>query len=392
MHCTPTSPHLVMKVTERASPRRSRHTFLPANTWKVYMMTPPATMPPPTAPRARKCVGGFCDNACRHATPPPTIPTPFRLQTCGGVCNNTRGRHATPARPSRPPPACNAWGRLRQRPPPHHHRHPSCPQTHKGCMRQRPATTPPDTPLKHLGVYALSRQFTHKHINTLLSRKCGEVYATTPAVPRPSSPSRSQTREGVCDRAPPCQPRHATPPRLQPLALANAWGCLRQCAVTPAPPRHAATPPAPRACKRVRVSATGCRHASPATPHHHASNPSRSQTRGGVCDNAPPLQPCHATPPRLQPLALANVWGCLRQRAATPAPPRHAATPPAPRARKCVGVTATVRHHPSPATPRHHTSNPSRSQMRGGVCDNAPPLQPRHATLPPLQPLTLANA
>jgi hypothetical protein len=304
-----------MKVMERASPR-SRHPFPPPNAWKVYTMTPPAAMPPLTAPRARKCVGGFCDNARRHATPPPAIPTPFRLQMRGGVCDNTRRRHATPARPSRPPPACNAWGRLRQRPLPHHRRHPSCLQTHKGCMRQRPATMPPDTPLKHLGVYALSHQFTHKHTNTLLGRKRGGVYATTPAMPRPSSPSCSQTRERVCDSAPPRQPHHAMPPASNPSCSQTCGGV---CDNAPS------LPPTP-ACKHVGVSAT-----------------------------VPPRQPCHATPPCLQPLVLANAWGCLRQHAATSAPPRHAATPPAPRACKCVGVSATTRHHASPTTCHHFT-------------------------------------
>jgi hypothetical protein len=102
------------------------------------------------------------------------------------------------------------------------------------------------------------------------------------------------------------------------------------------------------------VTATARRHPSPATPRRHPSSPLRSQTCEGVCDRAPPHQPRHATPPRLQPLALANAWGCLRQRAATSAPPRHTATPPAPCACKCVGVSATTRHHAGPTTSRHH--------------------------------------
>jgi hypothetical protein len=79
------------------------------------------------------------------------------------------------------------------------------------------------------------------------------------------------------------------------------------------------------------------------TPAATPSGSSRSQTRGGICDNASPRQPHHATSPPppvrkcggvydnacrhpLRLLTLANAWGYLRQRVTAPAPPRHVAT------------------------------------------------------------------
>jgi hypothetical protein len=169
-------------------------------------------------------------------------------------------------------------------------------------------------------------------------------------------------------------------------------------------PHHPPPSRPPSAHKCVGVSATTHADAMPPPPDH--PDPLPPATHGGVCDSArrhttadtPPARkrirgirdnarpPCHPTP-------RSNTWGYMRSAASSPTntstpfsvtnagrcmrqrPPRHA--PPAPHARKCVGVSATGRHHTSPATPRRHASNPSHSQTRGGVCDNVPPLQPR---------------
>jgi hypothetical protein len=228
----------------------------------------PVHPPTPTPLLARKHGGGGM-----RQRPPPPPPAP-RARKCVGVSATTRHR-ASPTMPRRHPlPLANAWGPLRQHPPPRHPRHPPARKRFGSIMC--PAASPPA-----------------------------------------DTPSLSQTwGGGVYDNA----RRH--PLRL--LALANAWGYLRQCVTAPAPPRHVATtsrpqmrgcirqrllppPPAPRARKRVGVSATMCHRASPTMPRRHHL----PSANAGVYPTTPatPPPPCHHNPPPWSPFSLANVGG-----------------------------------------------------------------------------------
>jgi hypothetical protein len=224
----------------------------------------PAALPPPTAPRARKCVGGVSDNEqsprhLHHATPDiprarkrvrvyPTMPQPPPPD--GPSCSQMRRGCLRQHDPTPPPlPACKRMGASATAPAamPHHRRHPSRPQTlggymrpaasppadtpsrsqMRGCMRQRPPPPPPAPRARsRVGVSATTRHRagpTTPRRHPLPPPNAG-VYATTPAAPPPPRhrrhPSRLQTHGGfMC-------PTPVHPLTWSPFSLANAEGCV----------------------------------------------------------------------------------------------------------------------------------------------------------------------